>query len=76
MLIKQVWAPIPGFHMYLCNRDRSRVGVEVKQRHGRVQQKINGEYRLQPHPETKPDRLLPDDIYSATFYGAELIPQA
>ena len=69
-----IWAQIPGYPQCLCNRDRSRVGVEVKQRRGLTQQTINGCFWLK-NDSGKIDRLLPDDVYSAAIYGTKLIPQ-
>ncbi|MBL4781777.1 MAG: hypothetical protein JKX92_06000 [Porticoccaceae bacterium] len=74
-MANQTWAQIPGYPQYLCNRDRSRVGVEIKQHQGLTRQTISGCFWLQnEHGEI--DRLLPDDIYRAVFYNGELIPQA
>ena len=70
-----VWAEIPGYPQYLCNRDRSRVGVEVKKRGGLAQQTTSGCFWL-TNECGGIDRLLPDDIYRAVFYNGELIPQA
>ena len=73
-MTSQTWAQIPGYPRFFCNRDRSRVGVEVKKRGGLAQQPTSGCFWLK-NDSGKIDRLLPDDVYSAAIYGTKLIPQ-